>query len=81
MFANNYNFRHLARSLFFYVFLGRLGCPSVTEVLLVAVTVVLCHERVVRQRLYTPDVPVGSGRSKIVEMASGLKAFSARIFP
>ena len=68
MFANNYYFPHPS-SLSFFIW------PSVTEVLLLVVTAVLYRERVVHQRLYMPDVLVGSGRSKIVEIASGLSIF------
>ena len=48
-----------------------------TEVLLLAVAVVLFREKVAASPLSeaTLDVPVGSGRSKIVEIASGLSFF------
>ena len=48
------------------------GWLSVTEVLLLAVAVVLFREKVAACTL---DVPVGSGRSKIVGIASGLSFF------
>ena len=67
----------LARSLFSYAFLSRFSWLSVTEVLLLAVAVVLFREKVAASPLSeaTLDVPVGSGRSKIVGIASGLSFF------
>ena len=53
------------------------GWLSVTEVQLLAVPMVLFREKVVASLLpqATFDVPVGSGRSKIVGIASGLSFF------
>ena len=58
-------------TLFSCAFLGRFGWLSVTEVLLLAVAVVLFREKVAASPLSKArlDVPVGSGRSKIVGIA------------
>ena len=71
----------IACSLFSYAFLGRLCWLSVTEVLLLAVAVVLFREKVAASPLSeaTLDVPVGSGRSKIVGIVSGLCFFQQDI--
>ena len=62
MFANNYYFRHPSSLAFFVRLSWTFGMPiSDRSAIGIAVTAVLCHKRVVRQRLYTPDVPVGSG--------------------
>ena len=74
MFANNYSPPPFA--LFSYVFLGRLGWPSVTEVQLLAVIMVLYRERVVRQRLrLTYSSVLDALKIKIMEIASGLSFF------
>ena len=71
--------RHPSSLFFSYAFLGRFGWLTVTEVLLlaVAVAVVLFREKVAASPLSEAmlDVSVGSGRLKIMGIASGLSFF------